>query len=209
MAVKATTRKSSASTEIVLGKAAQQIAKAVNELNNTTATITTLVDQVEDLQLQISNKEESIEALGIQYKEKERQLEVELDLNFKASTEKVVEEYLKSKNKVSVDSKDLHELRLELENSKKEFNDAVSKEVMSVKTELTTKFVNDSKLLLAENKAIEAQNVAKIENLTSQNEFLEGQVAKLYKQMDDERQASIERAKASSVGSINVTPQGR
>lgn len=209
MAVKATTRKSSASTEIVLGKAAQQIAKAVNELNNTTATITTLVDQVEDLQLQISNKEESIEALGIHFKEKERQLEVELDLNFKASTEKVVEEYLKSKNKVSVDSKDLHELRVELENSKKEFNDAVSKEVMSVRTDLTNKFINDSKLLLAENKAIEAQNVAKIENLTSQNEFLEGQVAKLYEQMDDERKASIERAKASSVGSINVTPQGR
>ena len=42
MAVKPTTKKASASTEIVLGQAAQQISKAVNELNAATETVNKL-----------------------------------------------------------------------------------------------------------------------------------------------------------------------
>lgn len=137
-----TTKKASASTEIVLGQAAQQIAKAVTELNAATSTVGQLVSQAEELTLQVANKESQIADLEVQYAEKARQAEVEFDLH-------------------------------------------------------------------SENKAVAAENSAKIGTLATQNKFLEEQVTKLYLQLDAERAAGIERAKAGSVGSINVSGQGK
>jgi ABC-type transporter Mla subunit MlaD len=91
-----TTKKASASTEIVLGQAAQQIAKAVSELNAATSTVGQLVTQAEELTLQVANKESQIADLEVQYAEKARQAEVEFDLNVKANAERVVTEWLRN-----------------------------------------------------------------------------------------------------------------
>jgi hypothetical protein len=59
--------------------------------------------------------------------------------------------------------------------------------------------------LHSENKAISVENATKITALVEKNKFLEDQMTKVYGQLDAERTASVERARASSVGSINLT----
>lgn len=210
MAGKTTTaKKASVSTEIVLGQAAQQITKAVAELNNATASVNQLTAKAEELTLLVANKEEAIKALEVEFAEKERQLKVDLDLSFKANTDRVVNEYLTSVNKVAVSASELNTLKSELEEAKSNTEAQIKREVSAVASNLKSQYENEIKLIHSENKAIAAENAAKIGTLATQNKFLEEQVTKLYLQLDAERAAGIERAKAGSVGSINVAPSSK
>ena len=202
-------RKASANTEVVLGQAAAQIAKAVNELKAATATVSTLSDQSEQLTMLVANKEEAISALEVEYTEKRRQADVELDLSFRANQERVVNKWLTSNGYTSIATSELTTLRSDLDTARTNTEATVKKEVASVVSTLKTQYDNEIKLIHAENKAIAAENAAKIGTLATQNKFLEEQVTKLYLQLDAERAAGIERAKAGSVGSINVTPSNK
>lgn len=201
---KPTQKKATASTELVLGQAAQQITKAVNELVLATGTISKLSEQAEELTLLVANKEEAIASLDVQFNEKERQLSVDLDLSFKSNTDRVVTEYLKSTGKVSIQSVELDSLRQELHDVKTNINDQIKREVNSVVSGVKSDYENSIKLLHSENKAIAAENSSKIIVLAEKNKFLEEQTVRLYAQLDLERQAGIERAKAGAVGSINI-----
>jgi len=192
-------------TEIVLGQAAQHINKGVNELKVAAETITKLADQIENLTLEISNKENDIADLDIKFNEMNRAKEIELQMNFKSNSEKVVLDYLLANNKVAVTQEYLSQLQQDLDKTKANAESETKKAVAIVTANLTSKYESDIKLLQSENKAIAADNQAKIGTLDEKNKFLEAQVTKLYAQLDAERAASIERAKAGSVGSINVT----
>ena len=209
MAVTTRAKKGTASTELVLGQAAKQITKAVNDLALATTTITKLSEEAENLALLIANKEDSISALEIQFKEKERQLNVDLDLSFKSQTERVVSEYLRSNDKVSISEDELNTIRKELHEVKNNCDAETKKQVASASSSIKSEYENMIKLLQSENKAIAAENAAKIGTLGTQNKFLEDQVTRLYAQLDSERAAGIERAKAGSIGSINVGDNGR
>jgi len=209
MAGKTTAKKGSVSTELVLGQAAQQITKAVTELNAAVETVRTLTAQSEELTLQVSNKESQIAELEVQYTEKARQAEVEFDLNMKANADRVLSEYLRSNNKMAVTTAEWSSLQKELADIKANAENETKKAVTVATSSLKSQYENDIKLLHSENKAIAAENASKIGVLAEKNKFLEEQVEKLYKQLDAERTASIERAKASSVGSINVTGAGK
>jgi aspartyl/asparaginyl-tRNA synthetase len=211
MAGKTTTpaRKASVTTEVVLGKAAQQIAKAVSELNAATESVNQLASKTEDLTLQVANKEEAIAALEVEYNERKRQSDVDLQLTMKSSAERLVNEYLTSNGYVSISANELNSLRSELEQTKSTTEAQIKKEVATVASTLKSQYENEIKLIQSENKAISAENAAKIGTLATQNKFLEDQVTKLYLQLDAERAAGIERAKAGSVGSINVAPAGK
>ncbi len=200
-----TTSKKSASTEIVLGQAAQNIVKAVSELNSATEAVNKLSSMGEELTLLVANKEEAIAALDVQFAEKARQLEVDLDLSFKANTERVVNEFLKANGKVSILSTELNALNKELAETKANADAETKKQVAIVASTMKSQHENEIKLLHSENNNKTIENTAKIGALTEKNTFLEGQVTKLYLQLDAERNAGIERAKAGSVGSINVS----
>jgi hypothetical protein len=209
MATKATVKKASTSTEIVLGQAAQQIAKGVSELKSASETISQLVKASEDLSLQVANKETQIADLDVQFAEKARQKEVELDLNFKASQDRVVTNYLTENGKVAISKTDLANLQKELADTKANAEAVTKKEVAIVSSSLKSQYENEIKLIQSENNTKSVENASKIGTLTEQKNFLETQVAKLYQQLDAERAAGIERAKAGSVGSINVGSDNR
>lgn len=192
-----------------MGQAAQQITKAVSELTSATATIGKLTEQSEELTLLVANKEDAIKALAVEFAEKERQLKVDLDLSFKANTEKVVTDHLTSNGKVAISASELKDLRTELDSAKSGAEALVKKEVAIVANTLKSQYENEIKLIHSENKAIAAENAAKLGSLTTQNEFLEEQVTKLYGQLDAERSAGTERAKAGSIGNITVGETGR
>jgi hypothetical protein len=202
-------KKASANTEVVLGQAAAQIAKAVNELKAATATVSTLSDQSEQLTMLVANKEEAISALEVEYAEKRRQADVELELSFKANQERVVNQWLTSNGYTSIATSELTTLRSDLDSARTNTETIVKKEVATVAATLKTQYENEIKLIHSENKAIAAENAAKIGTLATQNVFLEEQVTRLYAQLDAERSAGIERAKAGSVGSINVAPSSK
>ena len=202
-------RKASANTEVVLGQAAAQIAKAVNELKAATATVSTLSDQSEQLTMLVANKEEAISALEVEYAEKRRQADVELDLSFRANQERVVTQWLTSNGYTSIATSELTTLRSDLDTARTNTEATVKKEVATIVATLKTQYENEIKLIHSENKAVAAENAAKIGTLATQNKFLEEQVTKLYLQLDAERAAGIERAKAGSVGSINVAPSSK
>lgn len=204
-----TTKKGSASTEYVLGQAAQHITKAVSELNTAVETVRTLTSQSEDLTLQVASKEAQIAELDVQYAEKARQAEVEFELNMKANAERVVLGYLNTNGKVAVTNAEWNSLQKEFGDYKANAEAEAKKAVAVATNALKTQYENDIKLLNSENKAIAAENASKIGVLAEKNKFLEDQVTKLYSQLDAERSASIERARASSVGSINVTGAGK
>jgi hypothetical protein len=209
MATKPTVKKASTSTEIVLGQAAQQIAKGVSELKSASETISQLVKASEDLSLQVANKETQIADLDVQFAEKARQKEVELDLNFKASQDRVVTNYLTENGKVAISKTDLANLQKELADTKANAEAVTKKEVAIVSASLKSQYENEIKLIQSENNTKSVENASKIGTLTEQKNFLETQVAKLYQQLDAERAAGIERAKAGSVGSINVGSDNR
>ena len=107
-------KKASASTEVVLGQAAQQISKAVSELNSATGTLTKLTAQADELTLLVANKEDQIVALEVEYAEKARQAKVDLEVSMKANTESVVNEHLSTVGKVSIGKAELTALTKEL-----------------------------------------------------------------------------------------------
>ena len=209
MAGRTTTKKTSVSSEVVFGQAAQQINKAVNELNNATKTVTQLVGQIDDLTLQVSNKEAQIAELSVQYAEKARQAEVEFELNMKANSERIVSEYLRANGKEAIISSELKALRQELETVKANTEAETKRQVAEVTNMLKSQFENDLRFIQSENKAVAAENASKIGVLAEKNKFLEEQVTKLYTQLDAERAAGIERAKAGSIGNITVGDTNR
>lgn len=209
MAGRTTTKKTSVSSEVVFGQAAQQINKAVNELNNATKTVTQLVGQIDDLTLQVSNKEAQIAELSVQYAEKARQAEVEFELNMKANSERIVSEYLRANGKEAILSSELKALRQELETVKANTEAETKRQVAEVTNMLKSQFENDLRFIQSENKAVAAENASKIGVLAEKNKFLEEQVTKLYTQLDAERAAGIERAKAGSIGNITVGDTNR
>jgi hypothetical protein len=209
MGVKPTTKKASVSTEIVLGQAAQQISKAVSELNAATETVNKLATQAEDLTLQVANKEAQISELDVQYAEKARQAEVDFNLNVKANQDRVVNDVLRSNGMESISSAELKALRQELADTKAGAEAETKKQVAIVSSTLKAQFDNDLRFIQSENKAIAAENASKIGVLAEKNKFLEEQVTKLYTQLDSERQAGIERAKAGSIGNITVGDTSR
>lgn len=199
-----TTRKASASTEIVLGQAAQKIAKAVLELNSATETVNKLVSQAEEMTLQVANKENQIAELVIEYQEKSRQAEVEFNLAIKSNQNDVVNSVLRANGQEAVSSDELRKLSLELQATKENAEAETKKQVQIVSASLKSGFENDLRFIQSENKAVAAENSSKIGVLVEKNNFLEEQVTKLYHQLDAERAAGIERAKAASIGSISV-----
>jgi hypothetical protein len=209
MAGKTSTKKTSVSSEIVFGQAAQQITKAVAELNNATQTVNQLASQVEELSLQVSNKEAQISELEVQYTEKSRQAEVDFNLSLKANQDRVVNDVLRSSGMESISSTELKALRQELEAVKAGADAETKKQVAVVTNTLKAQFENDLRFIQSENKAVAAENASKIGVLAEKNKFLEEQVAKLYLQLDAERAAGIERAKAGSIGNITVGDTNR
>jgi len=213
-------KKSSLTAEIIIGQAAQNITKAINELKVATDGVSKLSELGAELTLLVANKEEelaslvlskqeTIEALEVQYKEKDRQLSVDLDLSFKSNTEKVVSSYLTSIKCESITTSELISLRSELELSKSSADSQTKKEVAIVVSQLKTQYENEIKLIHSENKAVAAENAAKINTLDLQNKFMEDQTSKLFLQLEAERSAGVERARAGSIGTITVGEAGR
>jgi len=203
------TKKGTLTTETVLGTAAQQMTKAASEINSAISSLNELTSKAEELTLLVANKESQISELDVQYGEKARQAEVSFEINMKENAEKVINNFLATNGKVSISTDELNSLKKELADTKANTESETKKQVAQVANSLKSQYENDIRFLQSENKAVAAENASKIGVLAEKNKFLEEQVTKLYQQLDAERSASIERAKAGAVGQINVGSESR
>lgn len=201
---KATAVKKSVTAEIVMGKAAQDLNKAVAEAMKATEGLGALVSHSEELTLTISNQEAKIEELDIQFAEKERQLQLDLDLKMKGNAEATVQAYLASNKQRSISLQEHQEMVDKIAGAEALLTKTVAAETAKVRNEETSRFNNEKKLLEAQHAATEAKNNAAISVMEEKVKFLEQQNAQLIDQINEERKASIERAKAGSIGNINL-----
>ena len=204
---KAPAKKSSVSTELVMGKAAQDLHKAVAEALKATEGLNTLVEESENLALKIANQESRIEELEIAFSEKERQMILDLELKMKGRTEETVQSYLANNRQRSISIEEFNQMEAKIKDADATLAKTVAAETAKVRNEESSKFNNELKLKEAQFAANEAKNNASISVLEGKVEFLEAQNKQLLDQINAERQASIERARAVAIGTLNVGSQ--
>ena len=208
MAIAKKSTRGNATTEVVLGQSAQHLTKAVAEILSAVGKVEELKTLGEELTLLVSNKEDAIKDLDVEFAEKERKLKVDLDLSFKANTDRVVTEYLRSIDKEAISSKELAGLKDTLAKTIAGTEAQIVKEVKAFQETSKLKFDNDTALLQAEHKVINAENKAKISSLETIVKALEAQITDYKEQLNAERVAGTARAQAGSIGTINLGDRG-
>lgn len=202
--VAAAPKTASVSSEIVLGSGIVELKKVLASMDNAHAKFSGLIETAEKLQIEIAAKEDKLKQLDVEQEEKIRANAVLFDLQVKADQNRVVEEVLTAQNKMAVLKVVFESLTQNLESYKTDFADKVKHDVDAASRGIAANFENKSKLLEAEYKAKEAGNLAEIAQLNKQVTFLTTELERWKKALDDERAASVERAKASSISTLNV-----
>lgn len=204
-----TKKKGNQATEVIIGAAAANIRKSINELGNAIKTVESLGDKAEEMQGLIAQREDRIKELDVTFAETKRQKQVELDLKVKEDEQAVVSSVLSKNNMVAVPQTELDNLRNDLRKATSEMQAEVSKAVNAATSAMAKEHKAASELIASQNETKEAANKAMLDTLKAQNAFLEQQVEMWKNALDAERQAGVERAKASAVGTINVGANGK
>lgn len=191
--------KKSTTVEGVLGQAAVELKRGATAVLAAVAQVEGLNDTAEKLQLTISSNEDRIKELNIQYTEMKRQKDVELALDIKANKDKAVAEVLTANGMVAVSQASLDKMKKEFTELQDNFESKVDEAVKKVAGAMAGNYENKAKLLDAEFKAKEAGNLASIESLNRQVVSMQAENDRLYRTIDAERQAAVERAKYSAV----------
>lgn len=200
-------KKTSPTVESVVGQASASLKKSVSELKDGLNVLGGLAEKLEDLGLQIVAKEEKIKELDVTFLERLRAHNVEFDLKVKENSLKVVQETLTQHHLVTIPEQELKELEDTLKESKDSFDKRLKDEVSAATGAVHGSYSNKEKLLEANFKAQEAENVARINSLTAEVASLKIQVADWKGQLDAERTAATERTKHGAIHAINLGNQ--
>lgn len=201
--------KGTAKTEAIIGAASNKIVTATKSLNDAVATALKLVETMDDNALKIADQEEKLANLNTEYNNKKTQQTIDLELAYKSDKKAFVDQYLVDNGLVYVEKAKYDFLEQSVTEWEEKFDEKVSAEVGKAKGMAQREAENAQKLAEATYQAKEAQNLAKIQNLEAQLKFANEQTQHWQNQLNEERKASVERAKASAVGSITVAGQGR
>jgi hypothetical protein len=197
-------KKTTATVESVAGAAALSLTRSLLELKTGLTQFEALSSKLEELGLQIAQKEDRIRELSTEFVEKERQLNVNLQIQLKENSKLAVLEILQSEGLISVDKIKQDALLAQVFDLHSTFEDRVKAEKGKAEGIASANYTNREKLLTAEHATKEANNLARISQLEQQVAFLKEQSTKWEVALGEERKASVDRAKAASVGTINV-----
>lgn len=201
---KRTPKKGTAATEVVIGSAAGKLGKAINSIKEVAAEVNGLAAIAEEQQGIIAQREERIKDLDVEYAEARRQKSVELELTIREDEKTAVETILSKQNKVAVPADEYAMLKSDMEKVKAEAENETSSAVAIERNSLTREHNNAVALLKAGFEKDQATTQAQLSNAQSQITFLTEQVALWKSAVDAERAAGVERAKASSIGTVSI-----
>lgn len=193
-------------TESIIGAASNKMVSATKALNDAVNNALKLTATMDEQALKIADNEEKLQNLQIEYANKRTQQRIDLDLAFKADQKEFVQKYLDANELVCVNEKEYNSVISQAREWQEKFDEKVHVEVGKARGAAQRDAENEKKLLEANYQAKEAQNLARIQNLESQLAFATKQAETWEKQLNAERQASIERSKSQSA-TVNVAPQ--
>lgn len=196
-------------TEAVIGSAQQKFAQSLKQYEQAQQQLQKLPEFLNEYTLKIAQAQTQLNQLSVDYNEKKRQFNVELELHKKQSIERIVTDYLAGEAKVAIKHAEYEQLKDNLATALKEREQEINKEVGKATGIAEAKAKRDAEVREAQYNAKEAENKAQITSLTKQVDTLTKEIESWKTQLNEERKASVDRAKASSVGSINVSSPGK
>lgn len=194
-----TAPKGTQKSEAILGTASVKLGTGVKVLAEMMIEIGKLPEQIEGNLLIISDQEAKIAEQALTLKNNIAQNKIELDQAYQRDKVDFVTTWLRENNMAAIKISELEELKNELSEAEKATDAAVKKEVAIVTNSLTRNFESSKKEMELTFKAQEASNVAQLAQATEKIKFLEGQVESWKTALDKEREASVQRAQASSI----------
>jgi hypothetical protein len=201
--------KGTAKTEAIIGAASNKIVTATKSLNDAVATALKLTETLDENALKIADQEEKLANLQTEYQNKRTQQHIDLDLAYKADQKQFADQYLGANGLVAVEKDEYVALQQEVEDLKQNFAEKVKAEIGKAEGIANSKAKAAEELAQAKYEAKEAGNLAEIKNLQAQLNFANQQIQVWKTQLDEERKAGVERAKAGAVGTISVTGTGK
>lgn len=196
-------------TEAIIGAASNKLVTATKQLNDAVTTALKLVETADEQALKIADNEEKLHNLQTEYSNKRTQQNIELELAYKADQRAFVNKYLGENGLTACETSEYFELQESIKEWQQKFDEKVSAEVGKAKGMAENAAKSAQLLAEAQYQAKEAQNLAKIQNLEAQLKFANEQTTHWQNQLNEERKASVDRAKAGAVGNINVTSPSR
>lgn len=183
-----------------------KLSKATLALSKIAEELVAASTNYEDLVIKSELKEQDLEKMESEFKEKRRAAEVDLELSVKESAFSIITKVLHEQEKVAVGTEEYSNLRNELATLKSEFDAKLRAEIgktIGMEKSKTDHLIKEKELEYA---AKEAQNIATIQSQQERLTMLSEQVNKYEKQLEDERKARVEEAKARGNGaSVNVS----
>lgn len=209
--VKAAKKVGNKTTEIIVGTAALKLGSALTNLSSAMTEVAKLGDTAQEMTLKVSDLEDKIGGLQQDLKNKTEQNKIELKNQYEADKKAYVDGWCKENGVVVVVENDYKTLQTDLVTATQKVEETVKKEVAKAVAIETAKAANDLKIAKLEAEKTQASNVAEIAQLKNQIAFMEKTNKMLEDSLTEERKASIERAKASAISTLNIggTTQGR
>lgn len=196
-------------TEAIIGAASNKFVVARKGLQDAVAEALKLTETMDEQALKIADNEEKLQNLQTEYSNKKTQQEIELGLAFRAGAKEFADKYLRDNHMIAVSIEEYDETRSQLTEFKEKFDERLNAEVGKAKGMAESQAKNAAEVARLTYEAKEAQNIAEIKNLQSQLNSVKEWNQTLQNQLNAERSASVDRAKAASVGAINVAAPSR
>ena len=173
------------------------LSKVVTSVDQAVSTLKTVAAEAENLQLTIEEKQSAIKTLEVEFAEKLRAATVDLNLQVRENYKNVVDQYLVDNKLTMLPAEELKTLKTAVETnivaSKQEKEAALAEQDKALLSQFTSKIG----VIKAEQAAALAEANAKVSSLIDKVNFLENQVKQLLAQLESERQAGVERARAA------------
>ncbi len=199
-----------AKTETIIGTSVNKLNVALIGIGQAYDLVKELPKMSENLSAEIADKETKLAELDTQFAEKKRAFQIQNELDFREDRKKHVAQYLTDNSLITLDMKEYDDLVTMANHNQEETKKAIDGAVGAALGSAKRSHESELKIMEATHKTAEADNKAKIASLEIQLAAAKAEATRWEAALTEERKAGIERAKASAIGSVNVSgPTGR
>lgn len=185
---------------------ASKVTKASLALQKVANDLVAASESYEDLVVKTELKNLELTEIESKFKEKSRAAEVDLEISVKENAFAIINKVLIEQKKIAIDGDELHKLRNELAVLQQEFDQKVKAEIGKAVGMEKNRADHALKEKELEYQAKEAQNIATISSQQERLNMFQDQIGKYESQMQEERIARVEEAKARGTGTpVSVT----
>lgn len=184
-------------------KAASSISKATTDLGKQMEALQSLVNTSVEITEEIEFKQSQLTQLEQQIADEARRKSAELELRVLEDEDLVLQQLLEARNAVEVPTKELNQLKSDLNLALQSNEDEINKAVAIAKNQGESALKSAVEKAKNEAALANAENVARISMLTTQLKDARDNVAELKEMLNEERKARVEIAQAGT--NINVS----